>query len=389
VRVLAFFQVVGFYTGQLESDSAAAPLIVQRDARVLDANGPATARGVVVGMGVPEAKAILSGAGVFYEWSPEPFHEASCTWLDLCTVYSDVIEPVDQHEALVDFSEIPGSRELASQLREEIERKTKCQVRVGIGGNRWVAKVAAFSPNAAKALDTPAEFVAPLSVGLLPIEPAFQRRLTLLGYRTIGEISQLPLSVLQGQFGDEGIRIRNLAHGSGDLQVKALYPPDSASVRITFDGPPDSFEEFCNGLLRLSKELGKRLIDLDQLGEEVEIVLEHEEGDPILIRRTFTKPLASPGSIWASLRLLFPEPPSRPVIGIRVRIRNLRKAERAQTPFPAISSRVQDRQAIENAVRHVHAVFGEDQIVLGCEIEEPRWKQLRKLWRSANGWSWT
>jgi nucleotidyltransferase/DNA polymerase involved in DNA repair len=361
---------------------------VVKDEHVIDLNQAAIDRGLALGMPISEVKSILAGDGQVYRWDEEVFRDAQRAWLDICADHTDVIEPIDQHSALLDLSGHPQPEQISQRIATVIQEKLGLSTSCGLGGSRWVAQAALRQPGMVAVL-TPKRFVSPLSVSQLPIPEAEQTRLCQLGCRTIGQVARLELDTLRAQFGNSAFTIKLAAMGSGERHVNAVYPPDTVASRFAFESAPDAMEPYHNGLLNLCKDLGAKLIEQDSYGEAVDVWLEHESGEATKLSRTFTKPLSSPGSCWASLRLLLSEPPEKPVTALRVRMLGVRKVRRVQLSLQGTLSRSQRSESSAAAIEHLRASLGDGVLKLGSEIIEPRYKQVRKAWRLANGWTWT
>lgn len=384
-RILLFLHLDRFYIDALNLDQGQC-VVVHRDKTVLDLNTLASSRGVTSGMGLPEAKTLLGRDGVFIEWQEEPYGDAQRAWLDVCAIYSDVIEPVSQHEAFIDLSGHPSPAYIQENLIDEL-KSHGYDVRSGVGACRWVAEISAGLGNPPLAcLDAP-RFVSTLPVFALPIEEQWAQRLSLLGCQTIGDVARMSPESLRRQFGKAAYDIKRFAFGEGPSEVECAYPPDSLGDRFRFDGGADELSVFDNGLKSLAKSLGSKLSEKDLASEELEVWLEHEEGEVSHLSRKFTKPVGSLASLLVSLRLLCGAP-ERAVTLVRVRVSNLKKGRRVQKTLENMTSASSRSAASTSALAQVKAAFGDSSIQLGSEVAQPRWKQVRSAWRSANGWTW-
>src|SRR5579862_4256992 len=179
-----FLRLSGFYAKALEqADSrlSAKPLVVHRNKRVIDVNRIAQRRQIYLGMLLAEAKAILQEAS-FIAWEEEPFRDAQMQWLDVCTDYSDVIEPDEQHSAWVDLSLHPDPASLSQQIVLRIRDVTGLQVIHGSGSSKWIAALASRVSHAkaqSRQRDTAVkaiDFLATLKTRFLtPVDPEHRR----------------------------------------------------------------------------------------------------------------------------------------------------------------------------------------------------------------------
>ncbi|MBC8066003.1 MAG: hypothetical protein H7Y17_14310 [Chlorobia bacterium] len=381
---IAFIRLAGFYANalQLASDVSC---VIAREKQVLDLNERAGQRGVTVLMSLSEAKTLLGKDGHFVEWAEEPYRLAQSSWLDICTRYSDCIEPLDQHEAFVDLSNHPNPYDIQEHLRQEL-KQLDCGVKIGASSCRWIAQAAA-THSSLLAIHDPQRFIARLPVHELPIDSQHRKCLDLLGCRFIGEVATMPMDVLRKQFGKAAFDIKRYAKGQGEAKVSASYPANTMADRFRFDGGASDLQVFDNGLKHLSSSLGLKLVEADLSSEFLEVWLEDEDGDIAPFERRFTKPIGSPASLLISLRLLIGSP-KKSISTLRVRVGQLKKKKRVQTSLESLVTGASHHVAAESALAHVKAAFGDVSIVKGSEIIAPRWKQVRTAWRSANGWTW-
>jgi nucleotidyltransferase/DNA polymerase involved in DNA repair len=77
-------------------------------------------------------------------------------------------------------------------------------------------------------------FLANLAVEDLPISTEMCRRLRLFGLRTAADLARLPQGAVAAQFGEEGARAWELAHGIDRKPVVPYRPPRSMSERLEF-----------------------------------------------------------------------------------------------------------------------------------------------------------
>src|SRR4051794_29375610 len=83
-------------------------------------------------------------------------------------------------------------------------------------------------------------FLARLSIEDLPVSVEMRRRLRLFGLRTLGELTRLPQSAVAAQFGTEGTRAWELAHGVDHTPIVPYRPPRMVAERLAFPAPVDT-----------------------------------------------------------------------------------------------------------------------------------------------------
>src|SRR5438105_13383449 len=85
-----------------------------------------------------------------------------------------------------------------------------------------------------------AAFLANLSIEDLPVSVEMRRRLRLFGLRTLGELARLPQGAVAAQFGAEGTRAWELAHGVDHTPIVSYRPPRMVAERLAFPAPVDT-----------------------------------------------------------------------------------------------------------------------------------------------------
>jgi protein ImuB len=78
------------------------------------------------------------------------------------------------------------------------------------------------------------EFLAPLPLGMLPLENERREELNQLGVRTIGELAGLPGAAVAERLGQDGRRAWSLARGEGARRVRGRRPPAELVETLAF-----------------------------------------------------------------------------------------------------------------------------------------------------------
>lgn len=381
------FRLESFYARELvrvHPNLGGETFVVVEDGTVLDASDDAAARGVIRGMPLIQAKALLSSAR-FIERNREELISAQRAWLDVLVPYTDVIEPIEQHEAVIDLSAHPRPQEMAGRAIRALTQHAP-RVLSGFGESKWIARLAVEYGRSA---DDPLEFLAPLSVGSLSlISLEAREKLRLLGYRDVGSLRELPQQVLCRQFPAEGLLIYRLAHAQHYEPVQALYPEKSIGGLFAFEGGTDSLETVSAGCAELARSVGGRLLGEEQETSELRLHVEYESGVRTFTR-TFSKPIRNELSLLASLRLLTDglgaeDKIEELIYSIRVTLPHLRRAKRVQNGL--FAQRADTERKLGQAVATVQNVFGQTSIHTGAEIVLPRRIRVLKEMGGLVGW---
>lgn len=361
------------------------PAIVVRDGVVLDANEVARKRGVRLGVTLRQVRSYLPECKV-KPWEREPYERRQRAWLDLCTEFTGVIEPADQHAAWLDLSQHPNPVDVAERLIRTLAQKTRLRVGYGAAPSKWLACLAARHDDCGLALRDPAAFLARLPVGeLLPVAPEHRERLLFLGYYRIGDVAALPLRTLQEQFGEAALTIRSAAAGRLTQLPNALYPPDSIADGFVFDGAVDSSQAVDDACRTLAARIGERLQAKCVQTAKLRLKLERDDGRTERLARTFAKPMRCPRSVLSALRLLIAPALTAPVAALHAWLPDL---ERTRLTQPTFLNAAIDREQAKSAaaVHELRTVFGDGSVKLGSELALPRRVRVLREWKHATGW---
>jgi nucleotidyltransferase/DNA polymerase involved in DNA repair len=222
---------------------------------VLDCSPEAEAQGARPGVPLRQALALCPQA-TFLEPDPARYQDAFEAVLRALEGISPLVEPAELGRAYVGVDGLHGLHHDEMALGETLVQAVRlahgqapqeagCLLpSVGIGEGKLTAWAAAVTSAPGEACVVPAgretAFLAPLDVSLLPHSPGTLRRLELFGLRTIGDAANLPLGAVQAQFGPEGRRLWELAHGLNRESLQPRQHQASASERLAFSEPTAS-----------------------------------------------------------------------------------------------------------------------------------------------------
>lgn len=380
-----YCRLPNFYV-QLLQLSEDRPAAVIRNAEVLDSNARAIKRGVVPGMPLIQARTILREDGVFRVLKAEEGDAEQKNWLDLCAKVTGVIEPEDRHSAYLDLSAHPNPVDVAQRFLERLAKISGCEAKFGVGASKWLARLSTDS-DGETLIPLDAEGLSDFSVlKLTPVHPEHRERLRFLGYHTAGLVADLPISILRGQFGDEGLRIQLAAKGSWKDPVQPLYPPDTLNERLIFDGICDDALMLDRALVSMAHRIGRRLLKNEQQATEVLMTLEIEEGETRTLKRLFNKPLRCPRTTLAAMRLLFGNGIGAPIVSIGVRLPSLERVRCSQQNLMGVLTRTESDHLADGALRQIKSVFGDTSIQIAGQVAQPRRVRVLQEWKNATGW---
>ncbi len=205
--------------------------------------GPVTAAaealGVTPGMRLGEALATCPGL-VLVEQDPAG---AEREWEGVLRRLEDTGIAVQPEEPGCVYFETRGVERLYGGLEAALKRAlaavgTAWDPRAGAAERRFAALAAASVARPGQLLivsdDATEEFLAPLPLGLVPLEPGRQRELKELGVRRLGELAGLPGGAVAERLGADGRRAWGLARGGSSARVRGRRPPAELVEALEF-----------------------------------------------------------------------------------------------------------------------------------------------------------
>lgn len=212
-----------------------------------------------------------------------------------------LVEPVSIDEAFLDLSgtrrvlrKIPAAA--LAELQRGIKRKVGITVSIGLGANKFLAKIASDfdKPNGfsiigareAKAILAPMPVAAIWGVGAV-----FARRLNADGLVTIGDLQRTDPSLLAKRYGENGLRLAALAQGEDRRRVSPSGKSKSVSAETTFHVDISDPMELEDRLWPLCERVASRMKAKHCAGKVVTLKL--KTADFHTITRRTTLPQAS------------------------------------------------------------------------------------------------
>ncbi|EGW35586.1 uncharacterized protein SPAPADRAFT_132861 [Spathaspora passalidarum NRRL Y-27907] len=283
--------------GHPELDIHKDPIAVSHGSRTSDVascNYVARSFGVKNGMWITQAKQLCPQMKIIdYDFAAyEKYSNEFYNYLITCDCF-DVILPVSIDEVLVDattYCTNHSVEELCKTIRKDVFTLTKCPVSVGVSSNVLLAKLALrrAKPDGYFYLQ-PSEttkFLQDVKIRDLPgIGRSITERLSHeLNQETVNttDILPLPKSRLITLFGEKtGTKLYQYVRGIDDtlLITPTTVDRKSVSVDVNFGIRFEKVEELDDFLIRLSKEMYMRLINLGFCGSSLTLKLARRRQD--------------------------------------------------------------------------------------------------------------
>lgn len=304
------------------------PLVVGAGARgvVLSANYLARKFGIRAAMPVAKAQRLAPSA-VFLPPDHSRYSEVSDAIMEIFHRFTPKVEPLSLDEAFLD---VTGSqrlfgtgREIAAQIRREVENEQGITCSVGIATTKFIAKLASgkCKPNGVLEVDAEKvlEFIHPLPVGdIWGVGPKTNEILLNLGLRTVADIAHTSVTTLQRALGDSsGSAIHRLAWGEDSREVISDESEKSISAAETFAYDLDESEEILTELMRLTERATFRLRRAGMRASTISIKVRFADFKTISRSKTLDNPVDGIVDTFAVAKSLFL---ALKLSGVRIRL---------------------------------------------------------------------
>lgn len=275
--------------------------------------------------------------------------------------------------------------ELGKRIAAAVEVRAGLRPRVGIGGSKFVAHMAAMMAPVGSAVvvrtGEERSFLAPLPVEWLPSSQEMQRRLRLFGLRTMGQLAGLPAGAPGEQFGPEGVEAARLARGFDERPVAGRDEPAFLREEVEIDPPSDSSTLLIEAAGRLAGALEIRMrarylacrdvvLDLrfaDGAAVHLSTALHEPTDGAAALRRAVERLL---GRAWAQLPLSDGEDSVPRISLLRLSISGFGGHQGEQLGL--FGSRAAGIKKVQRAVQQAEELFGEGAIGPMTEISSER-----------------
>jgi DNA polymerase-4 len=293
------------------------PVIVggRADARGVVSAASYEARAFGVHSAMPTAAARrLCPHGVFLPVRMSRYAEFARQLRATFTSFTPAVEPLSLDEAFLDVAGCEGlfgpAPEIARKLKERIRAETGLTATVGAAANKFLAKLGSElgKPDGLVVIE-PAraqEVLAPLPVGRLwGVGAKGEKRLHLLGLRTVGQLAALSERTVLDALGESGRCLWLLAHGIDDRRVEPDAESKSVSTETTFPRDVGDREVLRSWLLELVEQLGERLRRAGARARTVELKVRTSDFITYHRSATLPDPTDLTESVWQTAADLF------------------------------------------------------------------------------------
>lgn len=265
---------------------------------VTSASREARAEGVHAAMPSAVAKRLCPEA-VFLPGRGRLYGRASQAAMKILREFCDHLERASIDEAYLDVTERvaagASSFDIAVAIQRALLDRLGLPCSVGIGGNKFIAKVACGRAKPAGILEVwngyEDAFVAPLPVEDLPgIGPVLAQQLHLFGLRTAGELSRVKAELLEANFGSSGRGLLAKARGLGSDRLSEDETPKSLGHETTFSRDVRESGELVSTIFDLAQGVARRAAKHRLLGRTITLKLRTADFRTVTRARTIADP---------------------------------------------------------------------------------------------------
>jgi len=295
--------------------------------------------------------------------------------------FTSLVEPLSLDEAFLDVSGCTAlfgdAVSIARQIRERIRNEVGVTASAGVAPNKYLAKLASdlekpdglvVVPN-----DQIQEFLDPLDVSRVwGVGKQTQKKLTLLGVRTIAHLRLLPKDVLRSKFGINSDHFWRLARGIDTRPVVPDREAKSISHETTFSADIDDVHALQAWLLELTDQVARRMRRYQIVGRTVQLKLRYSDFETITRSRTLPEATDCTAELGKSASQLFAENSAHVNRGIRllgVGVSGLAQSGEQQLPLFDREESERDRR-MDQASDKIRDRFGSVALQRGSSMEQ-------------------
>ncbi len=205
---------------------------------------------------------------IFVRHRFERYNEISEKVFEIFKEYTDVVEPLSIDEAFLDVTidkkGIGSATKIATEIREEIKRRTGLTASAGISVNKFLAKIASDIKKPDGLFLIPPEEAQKFIEGL-PVEKFYgigrvtAEKMHKLGIHNGSDLKQWDLLALIRNFGKVGKFYFDIVRGIDDRPVETNTERKSLGTELTYEKDLTTRFEIIAELYKLEKELMERL----------------------------------------------------------------------------------------------------------------------------------
>lgn len=317
--------------------------------------------------------------GIYLPVRMSRYQEVSDQIFEIFQRFTPLVEGLSIDEAFLDVTgsvRLFGKPEhVARKIKETVFKETGLTVSAGVAPSKFVAKIASDidKPDGLTVVhpDRVREFLDPLPIRRMwGVGKVTQETLAQLNIHTFKDLSQMPLEVLEKQFGKHGIKMHLLSMGIDERDVVPEHGAKSIGHEDTFEKDIIDVDLAKKELLALAHRVAHRLRQVKVTGETVTLKVKYS--DFTLITRSTTLPEATDDApeIYSTACTLLEKTAvgKRPVRLLGISISNLSSDSESQLSLFLGDSSPVRKSKLNTAVDSIQEKFGDKFIRPGTLI---------------------
>lgn len=288
-----------------------------------------------------------------------------------------LVEPLSIDEAFLDLTGTErlhgkAAAKVLARFAREIERGLGITVSIGLSANKFLAKIASDldKPRGFAVLSESeaAAFLAPKPVGFIyGVGAVSAARLAADGYRLIADLQRADQHDLMRRYGEEGVRLWQLARGIDARKVDAERETKSISAETTFERDIGELRPLEQHLWDLTEKVSARLKAAELAGSTVTLKLKSAD----FKLRTRARSLSAPTQLAARIYDAGHDLLERELGQTRFRLIGIGVSHLEEAEGRDLADLLDRRTAqAEHAVDRLRARFGRGAVIRGLALED-------------------
>lgn len=287
------------------------------------------------------------------------------------------VEPLSIDEAFLDLTGTErlhgmSAAKALARFAAEVERDLGITVSIGLSANKFLAKIASDLDKprgfAVIAQSEAAAFLSTRPVGFIyGVGAVSAAKLAADGFRTIADLQRAEQTDLMRRYGEEGLRLWQLARGIDARRVDPVRETKSVSAETTFNENIGDLRPLEQHLWDLTERVSARLKEAELAGSTVTLKL--KTGDFKL--RTRARALGNPTQLAARIFAAGRDLLRNEVGTARFRLIGIGVSHLVDATGDDLSDLIDRRGAqAEHAIDKLRSKFGKDAVVKGLALDE-------------------
>ncbi|MBW2018018.1 MAG: DNA polymerase IV [Deltaproteobacteria bacterium] len=320
--------------------------------------------------------------GIFLPVRMARYKEVSEQVFEIFYRFTPLVEPLSIDEAFLD---VTGSTRLfgrpgdiAKKIKKTVLEETGLTVSAGVASSKFVAKIASDmdKPDGLTIVppDRVREFLNPLPIKKMwGVGKVMQQALMRLNVRTFRDLSQVPLKVLEKEFGKRGLMLHQLSMGIDDREVIPDHEMKSIGHEETFSQDILDMNTAKKKLLYLANKVAYRMRKKEAAGKTVTLKVKYSDFRQVTRSKTLPKSTDDGFEIYSIVCRLLEKTAvgKRPVrlLGISLSQLSFLGAEHQLTLFDQDADSLK-RKNLNIALDSLYEKYGEENIKPGVLFDE-------------------